>query len=198
MKDTRNNILLASQELLAKFGYAGYSLGAVAELLNVSKGVVTYHFPQKEHLIQTLITAYFSDAAEYMAKHMVIDRTAPEALASYIEANLRYAADNRKRTLAIMRIIANHRSKDGALAFTDQDNQIHQPLIEIFQYGQSEEGSFRTFAPELMAMLVRSAIDIVSGRIATHGIEDTEEAIQETVRTFMLATRREGHEEDSK
>ena len=191
MKDTREKILLASQDLLANHGYAGFSLGAIAEQLKISKGVVTYHFSQKDLIVSELVATYFHDAAAYMAIHMVIDKTAPEALESYIDANLRYVNVNRNQTLAIMHIIANHRDKDGLLAFSDKDNLIYQPLIEIFQYGQNEEKSFREFPPELMAMFVRSVIDTLSARIATNQIENFEDAVQETVHSFILATRRD-------
>ncbi|SFE80588.1 DNA-binding transcriptional regulator, AcrR family [Paenibacillus catalpae] len=196
MKGTREKILQASQELIAKFGYAGFSLGVIAEHLNISKGVVTYHFPQKDLIFNQLVEGYFHDAAEYMARHMVIDKTAPEALESYIDSNLRYVAENRLGTLAIIHIIANHRNKDGELTFSDKDNQIYQPLIEIFQYGQYEEKSFRIFRPELMAMLVSSAIDQLSGRIAMNAMDDLDGTIKETIRTFTIATRSEGHEEN--
>ncbi|CAM3537952.1 TetR/AcrR family transcriptional regulator [Paenibacillus lupini] len=196
MKGTREKILQASQELIAKLGYAGFSLGMIAEHLSISKGVVTYHFPQKDLILAELVEGYFQHAAEYMGRHMVIDKTALEALESYIDSNLRYVAENRLGTLAIIHIIANHRNKDGELIFSDKDNQLHQPLIEIFQYGQDEEKSFRDFQPELMALLVRSAIDTLSGRIAMNEIADLDGTIKETIRTFTFATRREGHEEN--
>ncbi|MCM3629665.1 TetR/AcrR family transcriptional regulator [Paenibacillus glycanilyticus] len=196
VKGTREKIRQASLEVIAKRGYTGFSLGVVAEHLSISKGVVTYHFPRKDLIFVELVEGYFRDAAEYMGKHMVIDRSAIDALESYVDSNLRYVAENRHATLAIIHIIANHRGKDGELAFADKDNGIYQPLIEIFEYGQQEEKCFRAFKPGLMAMLVRSAIDTLSGRIATGGIKDLDEAIKETIRTFTLATRRDGNEQD--
>lgn len=192
MKDTREKILLAAEELMAKYGYAAFSLGAIAEHLKMSKGVVTYHFSKRDLILFELVESYYRNAAGYMAIHMTIDKTAPEALESYISANIRYVAENRIRTLAIMNIIANHRDKNGSLTFSDKGNLIYQPLIEIFQYGQIEEKSFRLFSPEMMAMFVRSVIDTLSGRIAMNEIEDYEDAIQETISVFAIATRRDG------
>ncbi|MBB3113799.1 AcrR family transcriptional regulator [Paenibacillus phyllosphaerae] len=196
MKETPLRILQAARELLVKQGYAGMSLGAIADHLGISKGVVTYHFPQKDLILQQLVQSFFHDASAYMAQHMVLDRSAPEALASYLESNLRFVAGHRMQTLATTQIMANHRNKDGTLAFAE-DEQIYEPLIEIFQYGQDEEKSFRSFPPKLMAIFVRSIIDRVSGQIAMGQVEDVNGAIQETINTFRLATRRETHESDS-
>ncbi|WP_157889998.1 TetR/AcrR family transcriptional regulator [Paenibacillus sp. DMB5] len=198
MRKTRDTVLLASEELLAQIGYASFSLGQIAERLKISKGVVTYHFPQKDLIINEIVQHYFLDAAEYMEAHMVLDRSAPEALASYIKTNLNFVVNNPIRTLAISQIIGNHRDKEGRLVFADQDDQILQPLIEIFEYGQKEEKSFRAFQPELMAVLVRSAIDTLSGRIAKGGIPDINRTIEETVNSFILATRCDDNEEASK
>ncbi|WP_219834817.1 hypothetical protein [Paenibacillus sp. R14(2021)] len=51
--------------------------------------------------------------------------------------------------------------------------------------------SAHSFAPELMAMFVRSVIDTVSGRMAMNQLDNYEVVIQETIDSFMLATRRE-------
>ncbi|ANE45937.1 hypothetical protein SY83_06120 [Paenibacillus swuensis] len=195
--NTREHILHAAQELLAKYGYSGFSLGLLCEHMEISKGVLTYHFAQKDILFSELVQTYFGDAAEYMAKHMVITETAPKALESYISTNLHFVSDNAIRTMAMIQIIGNHRNKAGELVFSGTDNHVYQPLIEIFLYGQMEEKNFRIFAPALMAMFVRSAIDAVSNRIVNNEIQDMDETIEETVRTFILATRRDGHEENT-
>ncbi|MBO7746230.1 TetR/AcrR family transcriptional regulator [Paenibacillus sp. MWE-103] len=196
MKETRRSILQAAEELLAQRGYAGCSLGMIAERLNVSKGVVTYHFPQKDGIFRELIHGFYEDAAAYMAARLDPNGTAPAVLAAYIEANLRFVAERRVRTQAVMQLIANHRDKDGALVYAGGGDAIYRPLIDIFRYGQDEEKSFRPFAPAMMALFVRSAIDTASGRLAAEADADIEEAVQETVRAFHYATRSVEHEED--
>ncbi|MBP3967130.1 TetR family transcriptional regulator [Paenibacillus sp. DLE-14] len=45
-------------------------MGAIAELLKISKGVVTYHFSQKDQIIQELVESLYHDSAAFMASHM--------------------------------------------------------------------------------------------------------------------------------
>lgn len=191
MKNKKDQIIEKSIEILSKYGYSDFSIGVVAKELNISKGVVSYHFPQKELLLKNIVNDFYKDAAEYMEKHISIEESAINVLNLYIKSNLYFVVENKKNTLAVMQIVTNSRDKDGELIFKDNDNSIYQPLIEIFKYGQEVDKTFREFDVIVMSSLIRSAIDCISARIANNEIEDIDKAIQEVVTTFELATRRE-------
>jgi TetR/AcrR family transcriptional repressor of nem operon len=78
-RDTRQTILAEAFELFRKQGYAGTSMGQVAEAVGISKGNLTYHFPSKQALYEAvnafaaayvherLIARSFDEAAEAIA-----------------------------------------------------------------------------------------------------------------------------------
>ncbi|MEH7357264.1 TetR/AcrR family transcriptional regulator [Priestia megaterium] len=190
MTKTKDKIIQKSMEFISKYGYANFSIGNISKELNMSKGVVNYHFPQKQMLLETLITQFYEKAATYMGEHMDLSKDAKSTLESYIESNLKFASENKEEILAITEIMLNARNEDGKLIFMDENQNIFMPLIEIFQYGQDVDKSFRKFPPEIMARAVRSIIDNFSLTIAKGEITDIDSTINEIKGIFNKATER--------
>lgn len=189
MKNRKAQLLDASIKLISQIGYANFSLGLLSSEVNVSKGVVNYHFPQKELLLKEIVADFYIEAAAYMTEQVKTDGTSLDALKSYIEANLRFVLTQPVRVLAVIDILTNSRQQDGLPLFPN-DGSIYSTLIEIFVFGQTVDHQFRQFDPLLMAQLVRSAIDWLAHALAKGAYSDPEAAIQEVVRTFEFATRR--------
>lgn len=189
MDNRKSQLIDASVTLIAKVGYANFSLGLLAKEVKVSKGVVNYHFPQKELLLTAIVQDLYTKAAAYMAEHMKIDGTSIDALQSYIEANLHFVLTDPVRVLAVTDILTNSRQADGTPLFPN-DGSIYNTLVEIFTYGQTVDHKFRLFDPLLMARLVRSAIDLLAYSLAKGEHTNPEAAIQEVVTTFVFAIRR--------
>lgn len=182
-------IIDATIELITKYGFANFSVGKVANKINVSKGVITYHFPTKESLLQAVVGNYYEYAAKYMEKHIRVDKDSTDTLNSYIESCLYFSYENKKQTIAIADIILNSRTEEGELLFKGDDTSIYQPLIEIFKYGQEVEKIYRNFSTEFMARCIRSIIDSVSLAIAKNEIENVDDAVKEVKTIFSLATK---------
>ncbi|QGQ93893.1 TetR/AcrR family transcriptional regulator [Paenibacillus psychroresistens] len=181
-------IIDAAIDIIMKLGFSNFSVGKVASLLNVSKGVITYHFPTKELLLQSAVMKYYEEAAQYMEEHIRVDKSAKDTLNSYMESNLNFVKGRKKMTIAIVDIILNSRTSEGEVLFKGGDDSLYQPLIEIFQYGQQVEKTFRDFSPEIMARSVRSVIDSISLAIAKDEIEDVDNAVREVIMIFESAT----------
>jgi AcrR family transcriptional regulator len=186
--DKKEQILNATIELITELGFSNFSVGKVANKLNVSKGVITYHFPTKEMLLQSAVIKYYEEADSYMEKHMGVDKSAVDTLNSYIKANLYFAKEKKKQTVAIVDIILNSRTQEGETLFKGDDNNSYGLLLEIFKYGQDVEKVYRNFSPEIMARSVRSVIDSICLGIAKDEISDVEKAVSEVKEIFKLAT----------
>ena len=187
--DKKQQIINTTIELITDFGFTNFSVGKVANKLNVSKGVITYHFPTKGSLFQSVVMNYYEEAARYMERHIRLDKDAIDTLNSYIESCLYFASENKKQTVAIVDIILNSRTKDGKILFKGGDNSSYQTLIEIFRYGQEVEKIYRDFSVEFMARCVRSILDTVSLAIAKDEFKDITEAVREVKTIFELATK---------
>ena len=86
MVKTKDKIIRKSVELISLYGYVNFSIGNVAKEVQVSKGVVNYHFPQKELLLEAIITQYYEKAAIYMGEHMILEEDAKMMLESDVSS----------------------------------------------------------------------------------------------------------------
>lgn len=187
--NNRQYIIDATVDIIKHYGFSNFSIGKVANKINISKGVITYHFPTKESLLQSVVANYYDSAASYMEQHIRLDKGSIDTLNSYIESCIYFSNENKEHTVAIVDIILNSRTDDGKALFAEGDNSIYQPLIEIFKYGQETEKVFRNFSPEFMARCVRSIIDSISLAVAKEDIKNIEDAVREVETIFELATK---------
>ncbi len=58
-KARRAQIVEYAIETLAEVGYSQASLGQIAKRAKISKGVISYHFTNKEELLEQVVTEYF-------------------------------------------------------------------------------------------------------------------------------------------
>ena len=56
----------AAIDVLYESGFAAASLGAIAERIGVSKGVLSYHFTGKSELLREVVGHVLTEAAAYM------------------------------------------------------------------------------------------------------------------------------------
>lgn len=186
----RLQIIEDAIQVLVEEGYANASIGNIAKKGGISKGVVTYHFPNKMQLMKAVVEYCYGLAAPYMEKFMDGSDSAPATLRAYIESNLRFMYEHRAYGTAIIEVVSNLRTETGELFYQNEDESIYEPLVEIFKWGQETEGSFRQFSPHIMARTVRSVIDSLGTKIANQDISDKEDMISEIVDTFDYATRK--------
>lgn len=179
MKDTQKKILETCCLLLAKHGYSSFSYGLVAEHMQVSKGLVAYHFPQKSVIFQRLIEDYFAEIADHLTQVIHTDESATAILNAYILGTLQYVQEHKIQTLAIMEVISNERSDNGELIYHSSTG-IKEPIIEILRYGQ-ESNEFLCCDNDIMAKLIRSLIDTCSYEIAHNRCENEEYFISQTI-----------------
>lgn len=191
--DRKSEIINAAVEMINKEGFVNFSVGKVSNKLGISKGVFSYHFPTKDLLLKAIVDSYFEQAAKFMSQHIRSENGASDALDSYIEACLYYAASDKERTVCVVDIMLNSRTENGEHLFQD-DGSANQVLLEIFKYGQKEEGSFREFSPMIMAKSVRSIIDTMSLWIANNEAIDVEYTVEEVKKIVRFATQKKENE----
>jgi TetR/AcrR family transcriptional regulator, fatty acid metabolism regulator protein len=82
---------------IAENGYAATSLARIARRAGVSRGVIAYHFTDKDDLIDQFVAGFYADAAAFIIPRMADQRGARAQIAAFIEANLRFLAEHTSR-----------------------------------------------------------------------------------------------------
>jgi len=178
----------AAIDTIAELGYGQASLARIAEAAGTSKGVIIYHFGGRDELIKELLEELIARAATYMRPRIEAEKTGAGMLRAFIESNLVFLAENRNHVLATVEIALNARAADGSRVFGPRFNDAAvasmQGLLSTFQ----EAGEFRAdFDPQVMAMAVRAAIDMVGPRLIRDPGLDVAHHARELASMFVRA-----------
>lgn len=194
-KARRAQIVEATIEVLAELGYSNTSFAQIAKKSGISRGLISYHFKNKDDLMLQVVMEVFAANMIYVNEQVATQTSAREKLHTYIIANLKHMGQQPKRFLAMIEVVINAKTKDGqsifkAISQADDDELGYTELEGIFHMGQAG-GEFRDFDSRVMAIALRGAIDKVLGQIAAHPTLNLEHYIHQLVTLFDHATKAE-------
>lgn len=102
MNDTKKKIIESSITLIAQYGYTNYTLGTLTKYMDISKGVVNYHFPQKDMVFDTIMHEYEEKVLSYSLKDYLF-----------------FVYHNKDFYITVKEIKQNHRDEKGVLVYKD-------------------------------------------------------------------------------
>lgn len=191
-KARRAQIVKYAIETIAEVGYAQASLGEIAKRANISKGVISYHFANKEELLEQIAFEYYMAWQSFIAPRIEAQKSPKEMLQAYIESNLIFVDENRNHVFAVIEIVSNKRTADGKRFTEDHDETILLPIENILTLGM-QEGIFREFtktSARVMASTIRNAIDGFTIKLMSKPHLDVQEYIRELVIIFEKSTKK--------
>lgn len=181
-------------EEIAEVGYAAASLVAIARRAGVSRGVISYHFADKDDLVDQVLTSFFDKAALAIGPRWLpaaADGVRAQVRA-LIEANLTFFASEPLHLRAVYEIMLNYRSVTGTRLVMTRPEPLagREGLIALLSKGQ-ETGELRPFDPKVMAIAIRHAIDGAVGELDRDPSFDVVAYAYEVATAIDLAIRPE-------
>jgi TetR/AcrR family transcriptional regulator, fatty acid metabolism regulator protein len=188
----RDQLVECTIEAIVEVGYPRTTVAEVARRAGASKGVVTYHFPAKEDLIQAVITHVIAEMAQYLEPRL---RAAdpleyPERfVAAYLTNWTDYIQTHRRDLLALVRIYNAFRDETGRPnpAFDVRATDI-SIVAQILRHGQ-ESGRLGRFDPQVMATVMKAALDDLLTQYADNPELDLRAYGAQLIAIFENATR---------
>jgi AcrR family transcriptional regulator len=184
----RRQVIGAAIETVTAVGYGQASLARIAEQAEISKSVISYHFANKDELLEQVVIQVMDDWAAFMQPFLDAETTPTGRLAAYIRSRLAYMRDNQSRLVAVAEIVVNHRGPDGKPVFAERDAAPVTELVELLRSGQ-QSGDFREFDPVVLAMTITQGVDGAQTYWADHPGTDLTAYGEELVTLFGLATQ---------
>src|ERR1700680_2305016 len=86
----RAQIVDCAIDTIAEVGFAKASVDQIAKRAGVSKGVITYHFPSKEQIVDAVIERLVPAGRTYMEPRIMAETSAAGRLRAYIESDLEF------------------------------------------------------------------------------------------------------------
>jgi TetR/AcrR family transcriptional regulator, fatty acid metabolism regulator protein len=187
----RAQIVDCAIDTIAELGFAKSSVDQIARRAGVSKGVITYHFPNKEEIVDAIIEKVMAAGRAYMVPRIMAETSAAGRLRAYIESDLEFIDAHRKPLIALVEIAMSARRADGSLVIGPESlGQRAAGLEELLRAGQ-RSGEFRRFNTRVMALTIIQAIDGVPPLLAREPDLDVKLHAKELATLFALATRRQ-------
>lgn len=163
----RAQIIAAATEVVAEVGYAKASLARIAQHAGISKGVVTYHFRNKDEILNRLVNDYFERGWAFMEVRISAEPSALGQVRAWVGAQLDFYARNRTEFIAMIEVVTSHRGADGGHEFAEDFEEEISGLTDILVSGQAE-GDLREFEPRSVARIILRCLDGVLGSWATN------------------------------
>jgi TetR/AcrR family transcriptional regulator, fatty acid metabolism regulator protein len=186
----RAQIVDCAIDTIARLGFASASVDQIAKRAGVSKGVITYHFPSKEAIVDAVVEKVVAAGRSYMEPRIMAETSAAGRLRAYIESNLEFIDANRKSLIALVEIAMSARRADGSLVIgLESRAQRTANLEELLRAGQ-RSGEFRRFNTRVMSLTIIQAIDGVPSLLAREPNLDVKLHAKELAAIFALATRK--------
>jgi TetR/AcrR family transcriptional repressor of bet genes len=156
----REQIMEAAIKTLDEIGYVKASLAQIASRAGISTALISYHFADKNDLMNHLLTKLIERSTAYILEKVNQETTPLERLNTFIVASLAYQGTHPAHNAALLEIIFNARTPDNTPYYKlgdDEDEPILQELKQILLDGQAQ-GFFGAFDINVMASMIQGAI----------------------------------------
>ncbi len=186
----RAQIVECAIETIARLGYAHASLAQIAKRAGISKGVISYHFSDKEQLLRQVVCEVLRAFDSYMRPRIEAEYPSPtRMLRAYIESNVAFMTAHREHVLVLVDVLTHAAKVDGKPIIDPKEYESGlRELEQILRRGQ-RIGEFRRFSTRVMAVSIRHAIDAIAPQMAANSHLDLDLYGSELATLFDLATR---------
>jgi TetR/AcrR family transcriptional regulator, fatty acid metabolism regulator protein len=182
-------------DAIVEVGFQRASVAEVARRANVSKGVVTYHFPAKGELIRAVVADVLGTMVDYLEPRLRAAEPGkfPERyIAAYLNGWVGYLQTYPRPVIALVRIYNSFRDESGepdaALrALLDARATDVSILTQVFELGQAR-GTLAAFSAPVMAATVKAVLDDLMLQLAADPSLDLKAYGAELVAMFERAT----------
>ncbi len=155
----RGQIIDATIDSLAEYGYVNTSFARIAKHAGISPSLISYHFKNKEALTIEVYRSINDARVANMKTSIATYVTATDKLSGLIESDLTYMGTRPKLFKALVEVLFSVRDSKGFLELMETTDQPAVSLVEeILKTGQ-KSGEFSEFDSFSMALVVDGARD---------------------------------------
>src|SRR5258708_13938829 len=148
----RGQISGCAIDTIGEVGFGKASVDEIAKRAGVSKGVITYHFRNKEEIVDAIIEKVVAAGRTYMEPRIMAETSAAGRLRAYIESDLEFIDAYRKPLIALVEIAMSARRADGSLVIGPEPLARRTASLEELLRAGQRSGEFRRSNTRLCAL----------------------------------------------
>lgn len=155
----REQIIEATIQTLDEIGYVKSSLAQIAKRAGISTALISYHFEDKNDLMNHLLAKLLEESTLSILKRVHQETTPERKIEAFITESLMYQGTHPERNTALIEIIFNARTPENVPYYklSDENDTLMDELKAILHEGQTS-GSFGDFNTDIMASMIQGAI----------------------------------------
>ena len=155
----RRQIVDTAIETIAQRGFSGTTLNDIAKNAGVSTGVITYHFKNKDDLIEQSIKKLLDAPNAHVIARVDEQSRHRDRLRAYIIANIEFMREHRSHSVALIYSFGSIGSdQERRRIMARQHAKIRKYLTKILKAGQ-DTGQFGDFHAETVAQILFAALE---------------------------------------
>lgn len=157
----REQIFDAVITTLDEIGYIHASMAQIAKKAGISTALISYHFRDKNDLMDYTLEKLLSDMSSYVLERTQASSTPSDKLRAYIEASIAYHVEKPIYNIALIEIVFHARTLDNIPYYKlddDEENPLDRELEQILLAGQGTK-DFGEFNVMVTASAIRGSID---------------------------------------
>lgn len=157
----RKQIIEAAIVTLNEIGYVKSSLAQIAKRAKVSTALISYHFRDKNDLMNATLLQLITDKTSYISERIQAISTVRDKLHAFIKTSITYHSERSAYNTALIEIVFHARTPDNVPYYklnNDEDDPLANELHQILKKGQSK-GVFYKFNVSVIASAIQGAID---------------------------------------
>ena len=158
----RQQIMETAIETIATRGFQQASLANIAQAAGISKGVISYYFKGKDHLIQQIKNDLYMEMGAFIRDRVAQCLGDAEKLQAYIDASFDYLQENRTKIVAMSELGLNILSNEIGNPFSSANYQAGYFRLERILHDGQINGSFHLKDIRAMAVVIQGMLDGVS------------------------------------
>ncbi|WP_028596388.1 TetR family transcriptional regulator [Paenibacillus assamensis] len=187
----REQIIEAAVQTLDDIGYVNASLAKIAKRAGISTALISYHFSDKNDLMNHLLIKLVERSTSYVLERVAQGNTPEEKLEAFITASLAYQVTHPAHQTALIEIIFNARTPEQVPYYKlgaeeDEEDALVSTLQHILREGQ-QQGVFGNFHVAIMSNVIQGAIGEFLLNPSTKDV-DLETYSSELIRIIQQAT----------
>lgn len=157
----RKQIIEAAIQTLDEIGYVKASLAQIAKRAGISTALISYHFTDKNDLMNHLLMKLVESSTTYILERVHQEKTPQTKLNTFIFTSLEYQHTHPAHNTALIEIVFHARTPDNTpyykLSDDDEDLMLKE-LGKILQNGQNDGVFADYFNVDVMANMIQGAI----------------------------------------
>ena len=187
----RAQIIQCAADAIAEAGYARASMAEIARRAGIAKSVISYHFADKNELLQELLRTAVATFGQLIEPRLAAEASASGKIRAYLSGSASFMTVHRSLHLAVLEIAFGAVGPDGQPLIATIPLEAYKPTLEqILAHGQ-DAGELREFDVDVMAGLLRSAAThTMALAVRANPSLDLTTHASELATAFDLATRR--------